>query len=937
MKTDTHLGNVKETLDIWKHNRQVYPGWLLLPADGEREKLRMRTDNWEGHILASLPEFTVVERLNAIYELIWRREILLEPISEELESAAENALESVDCQDRTVNGIADSEIEWSAVREVWREVALTLVTAARFRFNKKMFDRRTDLLKPFASDHSDVHNRLCQEHCLWAMYSMDFESLETLLDSWIARDCDPIWRVRKAALLWETDRNDEAADLITDALETIRDIPGVEGSVAGESRESWAMWSAVTINEWQEFRKRWHELAALKCDAELEKDLIARRLEGDGDEQEAPTFDLESGRGEGIRFSSTRPELAAYRAIRLSEVAGLPPVSNHGEPMGLTVASDILRSAADSLASSQPEFAIRLVLRVSTSETDKTLNRVLSRTRAATLSEASVEILSDICIDVIDYASPRLVMADGHSRSLPWITRMRVAIEVLSRLALRVTSERAEDFLNIGLQCIQNHRVAQEFWLHKSLDNLLRRTWGVLPKDRRAARAVDLLSLPILGMGTFTTDVADFFPEPASLLQSDDLSSMRMPENDGQWSDTVNFLVRGLEGEAEARKRALGRILALFDAELLTESELSAVAQALWSERHTAPDSFPTGTHLPDWVFLWLPEPDPGTAEQLFRRKWLSGDINRFDSVTQSDTNSFTVSWGTAPANPDKLEDVLWNVGTAISALQNYGILLQLSDNERKFLTDLVEHWVAADFPSHTVRYFQTAARQPTVWALRGLRPILTEVVIPQPVGERLYEKLRKLTDSGTPCFELIHGLVKTIPDSFDELITWLRMGLASADESLAASAISSLHLWLTESVDSDKSLHPPPEDLLREVGFKIASRSSVALPQALQLAAWVFKEGTSENQLTVTNLVTQGLSYLAEELRYDREHKSEARGEILPLLRLSCAQLAQAMAQSGLRDEPAVDLWLTLGEKDPLPEVRYVAMISDENGEEDS
>ena len=891
MNTDALPGKVKETLDIWKHNRQVYPGWLLLPTDGEREKFRMRTDNWEGHILASLPAFTVVERLNAIYELTWRREILLEPISKALELAAEDALESVDCQDRTVVGIAENEIHWSTVREVWREVALTLVTAARFCFDKKLFDRRTDRLKPFASDHSDVHNRLCQENCLWAMYSLDFETLENLLDDWSAKNCDPIWMVRKAALLWETDRSDEAANLITDALETIRDIPGVEGSVARESREGWAMWSAVTINEWQEFRKRWHELAALKCDAELEKDLIARRLEGDGDEQEAPIFDLESGRGEGIRFSSTRPELAAYRAIRLSEVAGLPPASNHGEPIGLTVASDILRSAADSLALNQPEFAIRLVLRVSTGETDKTLNRVLSRTRAATLSEASVEILSDICIDVIDYASPRLVMADGHSRSLPWITRMRVAIEVLSRLALRVTSERAEDFLNIGLQCIQNHRVAQEFWLYKSLDNLLRRTWGALPKDRRAARAVDLLSFPIPGIGNFTIDVADLFPDPAILLQSDDLSSVRTPENDGQWSDTVNFLVRGLEGEAEARKRALGRIMTLFDAELLTESELSAVAQALWSERHTAPDSLPAGTHLPDWVFLWLPEPAPGTAEMLFRRKWLSGDINRFDNVTQSDTNSFTVSWGTAPANPDKPEDVLWNVGTAIAALRNYGIPLQLSDNERRFLTDLVEHWIAADFPSHTVRYFQAAARQPTVWALRGLIPILTEVAIPQPVGDRLFEKLRKLSDSGTPCFELIHSLAKVIPARNDELVIWLRIGLASIDESLAGSALLGLHSWLGASAETEESFQSPPEDLLREVGFKIASRSNVALPQALQLATWVFREGTSEHRQILNDLAALGLRYLAEELAYDYEHNLDGSVD-LPLLRWLCVEL---------------------------------------------
>ena len=144
--------------------------------------------------------------------------------------------------------------------------------------------------------------------------------------------------------------------------------------------------------------------------------------------------------------------------------------------------------------------------------------------------------------------------------------------------------------------------------------------------------------------------------------------------------------------------------------------------------------------------------------------------------------------------------------------------------------------------------------------------------MIPIPVGERLYEKLRRLTDSGTPCFQLIHGLVKTIPDRFDELVTWLRMGLVSDDDALAESAMSGLRSWLTASTGTETSLHPPPEDLLREVGFKIASRRSVALPQALQLAAWVFNEGTPEQRLTISSLVTQGLNYLAEELRYERK-----------------------------------------------------------------
>ena len=123
---------VRETLEIWKHNRWIYPGWLVLPSGEERESLSRRTDEWELHILSSLPEFTPVERLNAIRELVWRREILLQPLYPDIESAAEAALLSIDCHHRTVDGVGDTKIDWAKVREAWRTVTLALATTARF-------------------------------------------------------------------------------------------------------------------------------------------------------------------------------------------------------------------------------------------------------------------------------------------------------------------------------------------------------------------------------------------------------------------------------------------------------------------------------------------------------------------------------------------------------------------------------------------------------------------------------------------------------------------------------------------------------------------------------------------------------------------------------------------------------------------------------------
>ena len=218
-------------------------------------------------------------------------------------------------------------------------------------------------------------------------------------------------------------------------------------------------------------------------------------------------------------------------------------------------------------------------------------------------------------------------------------------------------------------------------------------------------------------------------------------------------------------------------------------------------------------------------------------------------------------------------------------------------------------------------------AIQPTLQAIEGLASILRELDIPQPIGESLFEKVKKLTEAGIPSFILIHGLVKALPDRADELVTWLRMGLVSDDKDLAASAMACLQTWLAASLEANVPIPSPPNDLLREVGFIVASRRRVTLAEALQVAKWVFDEGTLDYRRTISGLAIQGLDYLAEELRYDRERDPE-EGIDLPLLRWLSVRLAQSMAQSGFRGQPAVDLWLELGKIDPLPEARYVSEL---------
>ena len=103
-----------------------------------------------------------------------------------------------------------------------------------------------------------------------------------------------------------------------------------------------------------------------------------------------------------------------------------------------------------------------------------------------------------------------------------------------------------------------------------------------------------------------------------------------------------------------------------------------------------------------------------------------------------------------------------------------------------------------------------------------------------------------------------------------------------------------------------------------------IAARRKRPLTQALQIAKWVFDEGNDEQKEDLRQLALDGLGYLLEELRYDREHDQDDKIDI-PLLRWRSAQLALSMAKQGYRDDSTIYRWLEVSGEDPLPEVRYV------------
>ena len=917
--TTGRLERVREILKVWAHNRELYPGWIVYPTGIERAEFKQRTDLWEEHILRSLHELAVSERLIALFELVWRKEVLLEPISLGIETAAQDLLDVVDCPNQLIDGAKTIDDDWDYLEIAWTTVALALVTDARYESNRTAFEKRLAQLEPFASENPDVAHRMHQERCLWAIHDLDFVSLDGLLDCWEVEDAEPDWRLRKAALLTEVGRDNEAATLIQSVLDLVNKHYREHANIASASLESWALASTVSYRNRSWVLRRWEQLSQYRADAGSEIEHVTRSIQGSEERKKPPSFDNVIGRSAPLTISNaayTRM-IAAYRGVRLPEVAGLPPSFTDEDSLPVSVASRVLKTAADELATFNPELSVRLAIRVSGYDGDETIGRVLSRVQIANMSYESLTRLGQICIDVIRYSLPHVMQVDEattYRGGKSPVERLRVGMEALSRLVLRLESAMVSEALDAAVECYQSQAVVQNLLLGRPLQNLMQRVWSALPHDLRRERVFDLLSLPIVGTSGFASSSES--SDPCSYVAKEDFPHHRCDENDPTYKNIVEYLLEAIQTGDECRSRAILRLVPLVLSDVLIDDEEQRIADALWKESDPVMENPRTIGSPHDWIFLVLPEPDKGVSESSFRKKWLYPDQSEPDAMYSS--------------------NVLSQVSLAINGMRGLNRTFDLSPVEQNHLLKQIERVIQMFACGSVTLDLGFSSR------VRDIGPLLAAIQIEdtvakswssivewllKPPTEATHPMLDSLADMKTALgFALIPGLIKVTPTELEKVGQWITQGVTSPSEVMNREAIHVMRTWFSASLDGD--LTPPPSRLVRHVGEVISSGRMSGLEDALIFAELVFEKGSQADHDEIRSFALVGLDHLAVQLRYDREQPTKI--ENVHTLRLLCVRLATTMAQHGYESNSTIETWLNIGENDPFPEVRNASIVQD-------
>ena len=846
-------------------------------------------------------------RLRAVHEIVWRREIRLEPMGAALAQVAESVLEEIG---RVSGDDEPNEVD----RTLATHVALAAVTEKRLAFDMEGFRKAVAVAADLGLYDIEANHRLNYEKCLMALYETDEEALRKGLSDWQVGAGDPFWGVRRSALVFEVDQNGEDAQLLLQAsIEQLRGSREDSGEMSALSREAWASYLAKTLESrsWsggsgsRAYRSRARYLARFNCDPDSEIAALSNAIESwsETDVGKGPEFDL-GGRyaTRTLHFRSSdipSPEeqraRTAYRVLRLGEVVGLPSLADRWPPT-----KHMLGKASEAFyRNGQVELALRLTLRIAQGGHDDLLKRLMSRSNVASLSEGVVESMVVACERTIRYCQER-----GFNRATPKGVvasreRVGVAMECLSRLVLRLNAADAGRVMRCALVCYETRAFHEEALLREQIRNLLRRSWEALSEDDRADFVFDLLNASIVGLDGFSPNPY-LFVDPGELFDGEDVRlPCRNAETEADWARTVQLLVRGLAGEEETRSRAMRRLVRVAMSDRLLPQERDIVAAAIW--QGDDPMDGPVGEEqLRPWVFFCMPQPNPGTALEWFRRKWMPGNDSSVD------------------LDGSLLDRALYAIGDMTEQSASKGLGFDLSRDDEALTVQLLEHW--SELTVSRLGLFDPNGNRTAEAnnAVRGVAMLLMYVDVPDSVADGLVAKCLRLDDVSVSALPILVGLSRSRKDLREMAVAAVRKALLADDRKSVGDAASAIQCWL-HFANLGLS-EGPPDDLMREVGAILETRRTVALPSALWVLEWVFVEGQEHHQALLRAPVIEGLASLLPLLRY--EELEQKNPFDVPLLRWRCVGIARALARAGCRDAPIL-AWIKQGQEDRLPAVR--------------
>lgn len=220
------LEEIQKITEEWRRQRQVYPGWLILPH-GNRENLWVYTNAWVNY-LPDTEEAPLGLDIQYAFELIWRLERCLLPMFANIAEFCEillgkywpfqNIIPPANCQVHP-GAKKYQNLPWTDLRQAWLVIAVAIL---RFYREEGYLDkwRKTETRLNALNDHLSAEQRefLNYEGFLFSLFTLDLPNAKQRLENWRPNEAQPYWMAKRAAALAEIGQVYDTDEKIRHAL-----------------------------------------------------------------------------------------------------------------------------------------------------------------------------------------------------------------------------------------------------------------------------------------------------------------------------------------------------------------------------------------------------------------------------------------------------------------------------------------------------------------------------------------------------------------------------------------------------------------------------------------------------------------------------------------------------------------------------------------------
>lgn len=205
------IKEIQKITEEWRQQRQVYPGWLILPH-GNRENLWRLTDTWVNY-LPDTEESPPGLDIQYAFELIWRLERCLLPVFNDIAVFCEKLVEKYwpfqkgsppeNCQihpgEKRFN-----DLPWNDIQQAWLAIAVAMLRFYREEGDLGKWKKAEIQLNAiFAHLSAEQREFLNYEGFLFSLFNLDMHKAKQRLENWRPNETQPYWMAKRAAAFAE--------------------------------------------------------------------------------------------------------------------------------------------------------------------------------------------------------------------------------------------------------------------------------------------------------------------------------------------------------------------------------------------------------------------------------------------------------------------------------------------------------------------------------------------------------------------------------------------------------------------------------------------------------------------------------------------------------------------------------------------------------------